>query len=77
MNFKEAHERIWESLQGVTVATLISLSKGEGKVELWYDCTDGTFMLGCYEIYHKSAEEALEWYSENIDSEFAIDIKEL
>lgn len=81
MNFKEAVEQIWESLQCITVATLTSLSKGEGQYDLWYDSCSEVFRIGSYSVDFEdqfiSAEEALEWYSENIDSDFAINIKEL
>ena len=73
----DAANMIRESLQSITVAEITSLSEGEGKIDLWYDSIAELFYLGNYVIMFDSVQEALEWYSEEVDSEFSIEIKEL
>lgn len=73
----DAADMIWESLRSITVAKITSLSEGEGKIDLWYDSRTDLFYLGNYIEDFVSVQEALEWYSEDVDSEFSIEIKEL
>lgn len=73
----DAADMIWESLQSITVAKITSLSEGEGKTDLWYDSRAELFYLGSYDIEFNSVQDVLEWYSDEVDSEFSIEIKEL
>lgn len=73
----DAANLIWKSLQSITVAKITSLSEGEGKTNLRYDSKAGLFYLGGCIVEFDSVQDALEWYSEEVDSEFSIEIKEL
>lgn len=77
MNNQEIQDQIWERLQSVTVATITSLRRGEGKCDLWYDSRSELFHLGSYDADFESVTEALEFYTLYIDNEASIEIKEL